>query len=213
MEAAADDVQFNDGKFQVVGTDRAMPLVDVAKAFYRPVGLPRQFGIGLEASGAWSAEPQNFPNGAHVCEVEVDPDTGRVTIDRYVVVDDVGRVINPLICEGQIQGGLAQGIGQALVEQVAYDRESGQLLSSSFTDYCMPRADDLPDFTMDFREVPCRTNPLGVKGIGEAGSVGAPPTIVNAILDALRPLGVEHVDMPATPAEVWSRLHSARRAR
>jgi carbon-monoxide dehydrogenase large subunit len=173
------------------------------------VGLPKQFGIGLEASGAWAADPQNFPNGAHVCEVEVDPETGAVTLDRYVVVDDVGRVINPLICEGQIQGGLAQGIGQALLEHVAYDRESGQLLSATFADYAMPRADDLPAFTLDFREVPCRTNPLGIKGIGEAGSVGAPPTVLNAILDALRPLGVEHVDMPATPARVWEALRRA----
>jgi carbon-monoxide dehydrogenase large subunit len=209
MEAAAADVAFEDGRFRVVGTDRTMALVDVARAFYRPVGLPKQFGIGLEASGAWAADPQNFPNGAHVCEVEVDPETGAVTLDRYVVVDDVGRVINPLICEGQIQGGLAQGIGQALLEHVAYDRESGQLLSATFADYAMPRADDLPAFTLDFREVPCRTNPLGIKGIGEAGSVGAPPTVLNAILDALRPLGVEHVDMPATPARVWEALRRA----
>jgi carbon-monoxide dehydrogenase large subunit len=203
MEAAAADVVFTEGKFQVVGTDRALPLVDVAKAFYRPVGLPKQFGIGLEASGAYAAEPQSFPNGAHVCEVEVDPDTGKVTIDRYIVVDDVGRVINPLICEGQIQGGLAQGIGQALLEHVVYDRDSGQLLSGTFAEYAMPRSDDLPPFTLDFHEVPCTTNPLGVKGVGEAGSVGAPPTVINAILDALRPLGVDHIDMPATPAQIW----------
>jgi carbon-monoxide dehydrogenase large subunit len=132
-----------------------------------------------------------------------------VAIDRYVVVDDVGRVVNPLICEGQVQGGLAQGIGQALLEQVAYDRESGQLVSSTFGEYCMPRADDLPDFRMDFHEVPCRTNPLGVKGVGEAGSVGAPPTVINAILDALRPLGVDHLDMPATPARVWESVRRA----
>ena len=209
MEAALADVVFKDGTFQVVGTDRSMPLVDVAKAFYRPVGLPKQFGIGLEASGAWAAEPQSFPNGAHVCEVEIDPDTGAVAIDRYIVVDDVGRVINPLICEGQIHGGLAQGIGQALYEQVVYDRESGQLVSSTFGEYCMPRADDLPPFAMDFHEVPCTTNPLGVKGVGEAGSVGAPPTVINAILEALRPLGVEHIDMPATPARVWESVRQA----
>jgi carbon-monoxide dehydrogenase large subunit len=209
MEAAPADVAFEDGTFRVVGTDRAMPLVDVARAFYRPVGLPRQFGIGLEASGAWAADPQNFPNGAHVCEVEVDPETGTTAIDRYIVVDDVGRVINPLICEGQIQGGLAQGIGQALFEHVVYDRESGQLLSATFTDYAMPRCHDMPRFTADFREIPCTTNPIGVKGIGEAGSVGAPPTVINAILDALRPLGVEHVDMPATPARIWDAVQNA----
>jgi len=209
MEAAAADVQFADGKFRVVGTDRAMALVDVAKAFYRPVGLPRQFGIGLESSGAWAADPQNFPNGAHVCEVEIDPDTGEVAIDRYAVVDDVGRVINPLICEGQVQGGLAQGIGQALFEQVAYDRASGQLLSGNFTEYCMPRSTDLPDFVLGFHDVPCTTNPIGIKGIGEAGSVGAPPTVINAILDALGPLGVHHIDMPATPAQVWEAVRRA----
>jgi carbon-monoxide dehydrogenase large subunit len=212
MEAASADVVFEAGKFRVVGTDRALPLVDVAKAFYRPVGLPKEFGIGLEASGAYAADPQNFPNGAHLCEVEVDPDTGMLAIDRYVVVDDVGRVINPLICEGQIQGGLAQGIGQALFEHVAYEQESGQLLSSTFMDYAMPRSEDLPSFTTDFREIPCTTNPLGVKGIGEAGSVGAPPTVINAILDALHPLGVDHVDMPATPARIWEAVRRARRA-
>jgi carbon-monoxide dehydrogenase large subunit len=212
MEAAAADVTFEGGKFRVVGTDRAMALTDVARAFYRPVGLPRQFGIGLEASGAWSADPQNFPNGAHVCEVEVDPETGAVAIDRYVVVDDVGRVINPLICEGQIQGGLVQGIGQALFEHVVYDQESGQLLSATLGDYAMPRAGDVPAFEADFHEVPCRTNPIGVKGIGEAGSVGAPPTVINAILDAIRPLGVEHVDMPATPVHVWETLNRAKNA-
>jgi carbon-monoxide dehydrogenase large subunit len=211
LEAAAGDLSFKDGRFQITGTDRSIALVDVAKAFYRPVGLPKQFGIGLEASGSWATDPSNFPNGCHVCEVEIDPETGVVTIDRYAVVDDVGRIINPLICEGQIQGGLAQGIGQALLEAVTYDGESGQLLSGSFSDYAMPRADDLPGFDLEFIEVPCRTNPIGVKGAGEAGSVGAPPTVMNAILDALRPLGVEHIDMPATPRRVWEAIRAAKR--
>jgi carbon-monoxide dehydrogenase large subunit len=210
LEASAGDLSFADGRFQIAGTDRSIALVDVAKAFYRPVGLPKEFGIGLEASGAWATEPSNFPNGCHVCEVEVDPETGVVTIDRYAVVDDVGRIVNPLICEGQIQGALAQGIGQALLEAVAYDAGSGQLLSGSFTDYTMPRADDLPAFDLDFIEVPCKTNPIGVKGVGEAGSVGAPPTVMNAILDALRPLGVEHLDMPATPRRVWEAIRAAK---
>ncbi|MCL4798635.1 MAG: xanthine dehydrogenase family protein molybdopterin-binding subunit [Burkholderiales bacterium] len=209
MEAAAGDVEFREGKFGIKGTDRAMPLTEVARAFYRPVGLPRQFGIGLEASGSAATEPPNFPNGCHVCEVEVDPETGQVAIDRYTVVDDVGIAINPLICEGQVQGGLAQGIGQALVEHVIYDRESGQLVTGSFGDYAMPRADDLPGTEMDFHNVPCRTNPLGVKSIGEAGSVGAPPTVINAVLDALRPLGVKHIDMPATPRRVWEAIRAA----
>ena len=209
MEAAPPDVIFKDGKFQVVGTDRAMPLTAVAAAFYRKGGLPREFGVGLEASGSFATEPPNFPNACHVCEVEVDPETGEVTLDRYTIVDDVGRALNPLICEGQLHGGLAQGIGQALWEQVAYDRESGQLLSGSFGEYCMPRADDLSAFTVALEEIPCATNPLGVKGIGEVGAVGAPPVVMNAVLDALRPLGVAHLDMPATPARVREAVERA----
>jgi carbon-monoxide dehydrogenase large subunit len=143
--------------------------------------------------------------------LEIDPDTGVVTIDRYAVVDDVGKVINPMIVEGQIIGGLAQGFGQALLEAVEYDRESGQLLSGSFTDYAMPRADNMPDFACGFNNVPCKTNPLGVKGAGEAGSVGAPPAVVNAISAALSPLGVTDIDMPATPLRVWEAIEAARK--
>ena len=213
MEAAPVDIEFKEGKFQVVGTSRSMSLTDVAKAFYRPMGLPPEFGVGLEASGSYSTEPSpNFPNGCNACEVEIDPQTGVVEVDRYTVVDDVGRMINPLICEGQIQGGVAQGIGQALLEEVVYDRESGQLLSGSFMDYCMPRADDLPGFTVAFEEVPSKTNPLGIKGLGEVGSVGAPPVVINAILDALKPLGVAHIDMPAMPSRVWEAVRRPRSA-
>ena len=210
MEAAPADLEFTEGKFQVVGTDRSVSLMNVAQAFYRPMGLPAEFGVGLEAIGSYATEPPNFPNGCNTCEVEVDPQTGAVKVDRYVVVDDAGIVINPLICEGQIQGGVAQGIGQALLEEVVYDRESGQLLSGSFTDYCMPRADDLPGFTVAFEEVPSTTNPLGIKGLGEVGSVGAPPVVISAILDALKPLGVDHIDMPATPSRVWETVRRAR---
>jgi len=210
LEAAATDLEFKEGKFSVVGTDRGIPLTDVAKAFYRPVGPTTRFGAGLDASGASNAPP-TFPNGCHVCELEIDPETGVVDIDRYVVVDDVGRVINPMICHGQIEGALAQGIGQALMENVAFDAESGQMLSASFTDYAMPRATDLPlHYELDFIDVPAKTNPLGVKGIGEAGCVGAPPAVMNAILDALRPRGVKHLDMPATPRRVWEALQAAR---
>ena len=209
LEAAAADLEFKQGKFNVVGTDRGIPLVDVAKAFYRPVGPTTRFGAGLDASGSSNAPP-TFPNGCHVCELEIDPETGEVTIDRYVVVDDVGRVINPLICHGQIEGALAQGIGQALMENVAFDPESGQMLSASFNDYALPRASDLPlHYELDFIDVPAKTNPLGVKGIGEAGCVGAPPAVMNAILDALRPRGVTHLDMPATPRRVWEALQQA----
>jgi carbon-monoxide dehydrogenase large subunit len=143
--------------------------------------------------------------------VEIDPETGEVSIERYAVVDDVGKVINPMICHGQIEGALAQGIGQALMENVAFDRESGQMLSASFADYAMPRAADLPPhYELDFIDVPAKTNPLGVKGVGEAGCVGAPPAVMNAILDALRPLGVKHLDMPATPRRVWEALQNAK---
>src|SRR5205085_11815335 len=210
LEAAAADLEFKEGKFTVAGTDRAIPMIDVAKAFFRPVGPTTKFGTGLDASGS-SNVPPSFPNGCHVCEVEVDPDTGVVEIARYVVVDDVGRVINPMICHGQIDGALAQGIGQALMENVAFDAESGQMLSASFMDYAMPRATDFAVAAeMDFVDVPAKTNPLGVKGIGEAGCVGAPPAVMNAVLDALRPRGVKHLDMPATPRRVWEALQKAR---
>jgi carbon-monoxide dehydrogenase large subunit len=209
MEAAAGDIHFKEGRFSIAGTDRSLSFMEVARAFYRP-SLPKGFSVGLEASGSWGSEPSNYPNGCHICEVEVDPETGQVVLDRYSVVDDLGRVINPMICEGQIHGGLSQGIGQALMEKVVYDRESGQLLSGSFSDYAMPRADDMPSFAVDYVEVPCRTNPLGIKGVGEAGSVGTPPTITNAIVDALRPLGVEHVEMPCTPDAVWRAIHARR---
>jgi aerobic carbon-monoxide dehydrogenase large subunit len=209
MEASATDIEFKDGRFSIVGTDRSMALTDVAKAFYRPAHLPPQFEVGLEASGSFSSEPPNYPNGCHVCEVEVDPDSGAVAVVRYHAVDDVGRIMNHLLCEGQVHGGVAQGVGQALMEAVLYDG-SGQLVTGSFQDYCMPRADDLPDIVSELTEVPSPTNPLGVKAAGEAGCTGAPPAVIGAILDALRPLGVEHIDMPATPSRVWSAIQRAR---
>jgi carbon-monoxide dehydrogenase large subunit len=211
LEAAAQDLTFAGGEFRVVGTDRAISLMEVARAFYHPMGITDRFGVGLEASGTWSTTPENFPNGCHVCEVEVDPETGEVVIDRYATVDDVGMAINPLICEGQVQGGLAQGIGQALLEQVVYDRESGQLLTGTLGDYGLPRIGSLPAPASALEEIPCTTNPLGVKGVAEAATVGAPPTVINAILDALRPLGVRHLDMPATPVRVWEAIQRARR--
>lgn len=212
MEAASGDIEFREGRFHIIGTDRSIGMVEVARAFYRPAGLPKHFGVGLDGSGTFGADPPNFPNGAHACEVEVDADTGVVTIDRYAVVDDVGVVINPMICEGQIDGGIAQGLGQALLESVVYDRESGQLLSGNLIDYAMPRSDDMAmHHAAAFIEVPCRTNPIGVKGVGEAGCVAAPPVVINAILDALAPLGVTHIDMPATPQRVWQAIAAARR--
>jgi aerobic carbon-monoxide dehydrogenase large subunit len=210
MEADVADIEFKDGRYRVAGTDKSIALTDVAKAFYAPMGpLTAKFGVGLEASGNFGAEPPSHPNGAHACEVEVDPDTGEVRVERYVVVDDLGRVLNPLIVKGQIHGGVVQGVGQALLEHQVYDRGSGQLLSGSFMDYGMPRADLMPEIGTTLEEVPCRTNPLGVKGIGESGTIGAPPTVINALLDALRPLGVEHIDMPATPSRVWEAIARA----
>ena len=208
LEAAAGDIEFKDGKFGIVGTDRAIPLTEVAKAFYRPAMLPAQFDVGLEASGRFAAEPPNYPNGCHVCEVEVDPESGEVTLARYAAVDDVGKIMNHLLCEGQIHGGVAQGVGQALMEAIVFDKD-GQLLTGSFQDYAMPRAVDFPDLQSELTEVPARTNPLGVKGAGEAGATGAPPAVIGAILDALKPLGVEHIDMPATPSRVWAAIQAS----
>jgi carbon-monoxide dehydrogenase large subunit len=210
LEASSKDIEFEAGRFTVVGTDRVIPMTDVARAFFRPAGPTTKFGTGLDASGS-SNVPPTFPNGCHACEVEIDPETGEVFVERYAVVDDVGRVINPMICHGQIEGALAQGIGQALMEHVAFDRETGQLLSASFMDYAMPRASDLPPhYELDFIDVPAKTNPIGVKGVGEAGCVGAPPAVMNAVLDALRPLGVQHLDMPATPHRVWQAIQGAK---
>jgi carbon-monoxide dehydrogenase large subunit len=207
LEAAAGDIEFKEGSFRIVGTDRAIPLTNVAKSFYRPAMLPPQFDVGLEASGTFAAEPPNYPNGCHVCEVEVDPETGFVTLARYAAVDDVGKVMNQLLCEGQIHGGVAQGAGQALMEAIVFDN-GGQLVTGSFQDYAMPRAEDFPDLVSELTEVPAKTNPLGVKGAGEAGATGAPPAIIGAILDALKPLGIENIDMPATPARVWAAINA-----
>ena len=213
MEADAADLEFKHGQYRVVGTDKTVSITDVAKASYAPAGpITDKFGVGLEASGSYSANPPSHPNGSHVCELEVDPETGEVVVDRYFVVDDLGRVLNPLIVRGQIHGGVIQGVGQALVEHQVYDRQSGQLLSGSFMDYGMPRADTMPNIETELEEVPCKTNPLGVKGIGESGTIGAPPTVINAIIDALKPLGVDHIDMPATPQRVWETISRARSA-
>jgi carbon-monoxide dehydrogenase large subunit len=210
LEAAEADLQFDAGLFKISGTDRSIALTEVAKAAFRPRGLPAHLNTGLEASAMYSSDGQNHPNGCHACEVLIDAETGVVKIDRYAVVDDLGRVINPLICEGQVHGGLAQGAGQALMEEVVYDAESGQLLSGSFSDYCMPRADDFPHIEVGFEEIPSTSNPLGVKGVGEAGAVPSPPAIIEAILDALRPLGVKDIAMPATPQRVWRSIREAK---
>jgi aerobic carbon-monoxide dehydrogenase large subunit len=165
---------------------------------------------GLDAEAKNLSDLITFPSGAHCAEVEVDPETGAVTLLRYQAVDDYGSLINPLLTAGQVQGGLAQGIGQALLERIAYDPESGQLLSASLMDYALPRAVDLPDLAIAFGEAPTHSNPLGVKGVGQAGAIGAPQTVMHAVLDALRPLGVTHLDMPATGEAVWRAIRAAR---
>ena len=214
MEAAPGDIEFSAGTFTVMGTDKRMSIGDVAHAFFAPAGPVTKLGLGLDGVGTWSGVPggaPNYPNGCQVCEVEVDPETGAVRIDRFVAVDDLGMIINPLICEGQIHGGIAQGVGQALFENIVYDPDSGQLITGSFLDYCMPRAGDFPPIVSEMLEVPAKTNPLGIKGIGEAGTIAAPPTVVNAVLDALHHLGVEHLDMPLTPARIWEAANAAKR--
>ena len=210
LEAAEADITFIDGKFGVVGTDRAVVLKDVARAAFQPNQLPPGVEPGLYETGTFSPKQATWPNGCHVCEVEIDPDTGAVEIVSYVIVDDVGTVINPVTLKGQIHGGVAQGVGQALMEQVVYDRESGQLLTASFMDYAMPRGDTLPDMHIESNPVPTKLNPMGAKGAGEAGTVGALPVVMNAVVDALASVGVRQLDMPATADRVWRAIQNAR---
>jgi carbon-monoxide dehydrogenase large subunit len=210
LEAAVVDIEFNPkaGQFGVVGTDRGVDILSLAARQRQRVAAGEDT-ILLDALETAKIEFHTFPNGCHVAEVEVDPETGMIAIPRYIVVDDVGHALNPLIVRGQVHGGVAQGIGQAFHERTAYDPESGQLLSASFMDYALPRAGDLPEIEVDLIEVVCETNPLGVKGAGEAGAVGSPPAVVNALVDALADSGVQTIDMPATPEVVWKALHAA----
>ena len=203
MEADAADIAFADGSFTIAGTDRSMPILQVARMSFIPLGLPSELGVGLQGAGAFSPGLPSFANGCHICEVDVDPETGEVALDRYTVVDDIGTVINPLLATGQIQGGAAQGVGQALIEDIVYGRDNGQLLTGSLLDYGIPRADMMPAIAVEFSPVPSTTNPLGVKGVGEGGTIAATPTVINAILDALAPLGVLDIPMPATPERIW----------
>jgi carbon-monoxide dehydrogenase large subunit len=210
LEAAEADITFADGAFSVVGTDRAVPLKEVARAAFQPASLPKGVEPGLYETGTFSPPSDTWPNGCHVCEVEIDPQTGAVALVGYVIADDVGTVINPLTLKGQIHGGVAQGVGQAMMEQIVYDPDSGQLLTGSFMDYAVPRADSLPEVVVESHPVPTKLNPLGAKGAGEAGTVGALPVVMNAVLDALAPLGVRQLDMPASPARVWAAIQEAR---
>jgi carbon-monoxide dehydrogenase large subunit len=206
LEASASDLEIVDGTVRVAGTDRVASFADLA---VRPGVTPDK----LRAAEEFSVEPPTYPNGTHIAEVEIDPDTGKTSIVQYVVVDDFGATLNPLLLAGQVHGGAVQGIGQALMEDTVYDSATGQLLSASFMDYAMPRAEHAPDFVFETRNVPCRTNPLGVKGAGEAGAIGSCPAIMNAIVDALwRSHRIRHLDMPATPRRIWEAIANARKA-
>src|SRR6202158_5147785 len=209
LEAAEADIAFEDGIFAIAGTDRNVSIDAVARAAFNPAQLPPGLEPGFDESGHFTPSAPTFPNGCHVCEVEIDPDTGIIEIVRYFVVDDFGTVINPLLLRGQVHGGIAQGIGQAMLERCVYEEGSGQLITGTLTDYALPRAEDLPALDFRYNIVPCRTNPLGVKGAGEAGAIGAPPALVNAVVDALADLGIDHLDMPLTTERVWRAVRDA----
>jgi carbon-monoxide dehydrogenase large subunit len=205
LEASAGDMEIADGAIKVAGTDRAISFADLAAHPKAPPG-------SLSAAKDFSTDLPTFPNGCHIAEIEIDPGTGATEILKYVVVDDFGATLNPLLLAGQVHGGLVQGIGQALMEDTVYDRASGQLLSASFMDYAMPRANDAPSFIFETRNTPCRNNPLGVKGAGEAGAIGSCPAVMNAVIDALhRAYGIRHIDMPATPQKVWAAIEKAQK--
>ena len=211
LEASEDDIAFERGAFEVVGTDRRVGLREVAAASFNPAFLGEDMDMGLGAAGHFNARTYSFPNGTHVAEVEIDPETGQVFLERYSLVNDAGTVVNPMLLEGQLHGGIVQGIGQALMEHMVYDPDSGQLLSGSFMDYALPRAADIPSFALERRPTPCLTNPLGVKGVGESGTTAALPATMNAVADALASAGAPDVQMPATPERIWRALRDRKR--
>ena len=202
-------MSFGAGRFAVSGDEHGIGLLALAEAARDPANLPDGMTPGLDADAYNDSDVFTFPNGCHAAEIEIDRETGAVTLERYLAVDDYGRLINPMLTIGQVQGGVAQGIGQALLEHTVYEEQSGQLLSGSFLDYALPRADDLPLLDITLAELPTAVNPLGVKGAGQAGCMAAPQTIINAILDALAPLGIAHIDMPATPERIWRAIRDA----
>jgi carbon-monoxide dehydrogenase large subunit len=215
LEAAEADIEFKDGKFQVTGTDRAKTFGEIALTAYVPHNYPiEELEPGLDETAFYDPKNFTYPSGCHIAEVEIDRDTGVVEVVSFIAADDFGRIINPMIVEGQVHGGLVQGIGQALYENCVYDKETGQILSASYNDYTMPRADQFPDFKVATNTTLCTHNPLGVKGCGEAGAIGAPAAVMNAVIDALAPLGVTDFDMPATPQRVWDTIqaHTLRQA-
>ena len=209
LKVNGNEINFTEGVFSSPKTNQTLTIKEIAKASLDPNNLPAGMEAGLIEKAIYTGRVASYPNGVHVCELEIDPETGVVEIVNYNVVDDVGTVINPLLLHGQIDGGIAQGVGQILMEDIKFDTE-GQLLTGSFMDYAMPRAGDLTAFHVDSNPVPTKTNPLGVKGAGEAGCVGAMPAVANALVDALSVLGVKHVEMPATPEVLWRTIHAAR---
>ena len=210
LEAAVTDIELREGKFHIAGTDRSIDVAAVGRASFDANFIPPGEEGGLTESGEFIPTAVTFPNGTHICEVEIDPDTGVTEIIRYSAVEELGKILNPMIVAGQIHGGVVQGIGQAMGEVIIHDPASGQMLTASFMDYQMPRADELPDFRLATREVPTKVNPIGAKGVGEAGTVGAMAAVMNAINDALAPLGIRHFDMPATPGRVWQAITAAK---
>jgi carbon-monoxide dehydrogenase large subunit len=203
------DVKFEEGIFSSTKTNQTVTIKDVALDSLNPAKLPKNMEAGLYATAVYKADVENFPNGVHICEVEVDPDTGVVDVVKYSVVDDVGTVMNPLLLKGQIVGGVAMGVGQILKEDINFD-EGGQLTTGSFMDYAMPRAHDFPTIDVKANPVPTKTNPLGTKGAGEAGCVGAMPAVANALVNALSEFGVTHIAMPATPEVVWRAMQNGK---
>lgn len=212
LEASEQDIALEDGKFTIAGTDRSVAFKSVASAAFAPEKLPAGMEPGLFEIATYNATKANFPNGCHICELEITPETGALEILRYTVIDDCGVELNPLLVKGQVHGGIVQGAGQALMENIVYEADSGQLLTGSFMDYAMPRAGDFCAFDVSGMPVPTKTNPLGAKGVGEAGTVGALAAVMNAINDALAPLGVKHIEMPATPAKIWQVIREAKSA-
>jgi aerobic carbon-monoxide dehydrogenase large subunit len=212
LEAAEADITYEDGAFKIAGTDRSIDIHELAKIAYNPMRMPKGIEVGLAETGTFKPDRPSFPNGCHGVEVEIDPETGKTDLISYYVVDDVGNVINPLTLKGQIYGGVAQGVGQALMEDINFDSESGQLLSGSFMDYAMPRADDFCNIKVEANPVPTDVNPLGVKGAGEAGCVGALPAVLSAVTHALSVYGINYIEMPATPQKVWQAIQEANAA-
>ena len=212
LEAAESDIEFRDGKFSVAGTDRSKTFGEIALTAYVPHNYPLgTLEPGLDETAFYDPTNFTYPAGTHICEVEIDPETGKVDVVAFTASDDFGNIVNPMIVEGQVHGGVAQGLGQALLERCVYDTDSGQLVTGSLMDYALPRADDVPAFKVGTKVTPCTHNPLGAKGCGEAGAIGAPAAMMNAVMDALAPAGVQHLDMPASPYRVWEAIRQAQR--